>query len=241
MAISWLDDCNDSSSTPQDAIPLAAAEYLGTERATQLAQQAEIAGDWWLASLRWSALASVVRINVGHHQSVALFKRCASALQKYKPVTSEDQIAKQRIEIPALALILTAWNPDDAPVYGSRLKLLEDCAAAKENVELGAAIFKLTYWYQIFCSRTQRHGTEKELLFGRYAYKYLRLWAVAAQNIHQARSFTVFVFGLYFSLRLGFLDRNAGFRHQQHEVLEMFDWDTAWRQWQLAARNYLSV
>ena len=122
-------------------------------------------------------------MNVGHHQSVALFKRCASALQKYKPVTSEDHIAKQRIEIPALALILSAWNPDDAPVYGPRLKLLEDCAAAKENVELGAAIFKLTYWYpELLAVERKGHGTEEELLFGRYAYKYLRLWAVAAQK-----------------------------------------------------------
>ena len=83
MGISWLDDCNDSSMISQDAIPLAAAEFLGADRVSQLAKQAESEGHFWLASLRWSASALVSRSNVGHHASIqvtapALWAQCHS-------------------------------------------------------------------------------------------------------------------------------------------------------------------
>ena len=131
----------------QDAIPLAAAEFLGVERVGQLAMQAEGGGDWWVASLRWSAAALADRVSAGHLSSLSKFKSCAVALQNFKPSTEQQQLAKERLEIPTYVFILQAWDPADSPVYGPRLAALKGCRAAEENIELETDIFMMTEWY----------------------------------------------------------------------------------------------
>ena len=54
VAVEWL---SDFVAGKQDAIPIFTARVLGAERVSQLAEAAEEAGEWWLASLRWSASA----------------------------------------------------------------------------------------------------------------------------------------------------------------------------------------
>jgi hypothetical protein len=109
-ATSWLDDCLDSPVLSQDAIPLAAAAFLGPERAGQLARQAESSGEWWLASLRWSALALVTRRYGGHHSALPIFKFAAAALQNVEPTTPHRRLLKERLEIPTYTIILQNWE-----------------------------------------------------------------------------------------------------------------------------------
>jgi len=73
-ATGWLDDYTKL----QDAIPLAAAHFLGTERVSQLAKQAESEGNFWSASLRWSAAAQVTTTASRCHQDPTRWSRRSS-------------------------------------------------------------------------------------------------------------------------------------------------------------------
>ena len=230
-AISWLDDCNDSPVVSQDAIPLAAAEFLGTERVSRLAKQAESSGDWWSASLRWSAAALVNRRIAGHGASMPLLKYCAAALEKFKPSTPPQQIAKERLELTTCALIVSAWDPADSPVYGPRLGALKDSAAAKENIERSADIFLMIEFYpELFTVVRKGLGTPEELLFGQYAYTWVRIWVDAAQAEQTGSGTRNRYLSLAFSLNVGvaWIDvMTETLDYPRHETLETFDWDKA--------------
>ena len=230
-AISWLDECNDSPVTSQDAIPLAAAEFLGTERVSQLAKQAESAGDFWTASLRWSATALVNRSIAGHEASVPLLKACSAALEKCKPSTSQQQVAKERLEIPTLVMILQAWDPADAPVLMPRLGALRDSQASKENMERAADVFLMVDVYPEFFGRTRKGlCTPEELLFGQYMYTFSRMFADAAQAELPGSGPRNRYLSLAFSFNIGlaFLDlMTETLDHPRHKTLETFSWDLA--------------
>ena len=105
VGICWLEDFKVS----QDAVPLAVARFLGTERVSELAQQAEAEGDWWSASLRWSATALVNRVSSGMAASQPLFKMCAVALDSVQPTSPQATDAKQRLEVSTLIMIMLGW------------------------------------------------------------------------------------------------------------------------------------
>ena len=230
-AISWLDDCNNSPVVSQDAIPLAAAEFLGTERVSRLANQAESSGDCWSASLRWSATALVNKRIASHTTSMPLLKACAAALEKFKPSTPQQQIAKERLELTTCALIVSAWDPADVPVYGPRLGALKGSAAAKENIERAADIFMMLELYpELFKVVRKGLGTPDELLFGQYAYKWTKIWVDAVQAEPPGSGNRNRYLSLAFSLNvgLGFLDlMTETLARPRHETLETFDWDEA--------------
>ena len=94
--IEWLSDFAEGI---QDAIPIFASEALGVTRATELARAAEVAGDWWRASLRWSASA-LSEHRIGYYKrSLPLLTCCAKALdhvdiaegEQHAPDTRERQ------------------------------------------------------------------------------------------------------------------------------------------------------
>jgi tetratricopeptide (TPR) repeat protein len=208
-AIRWLDDCNDSEQVSQDVVPLAAARFLGTERVAELAKRAESSGDWWKAGLRWSAAATVMRTDGGHADSMDLLKACAAALLQLQPTTPQLQLAKERIEIPCLRTIITAWVPEDSVVYAPRLVALNDSAAARENVERSAAIFLTTVFFPSFFNAVRKGlGTPEEKLFGRNAESWAMIWLKAVKNADpgspQHTRYLCFCYA--FSIGMSFLD-----------------------------------
>jgi hypothetical protein len=157
----WIDDYTKM----QDAIPLAVAEFLGVPRVVQFARQAEVAGNFWTASLRWSAAALATRVTEGQQSTHGLFKSCAAALEHVRPSTAQEQDAKDRLEFATLTLILNAWDPADVPMYSPRLERLQETAAAKEDRENLALSVIILEVYPEACVR-QRCGahTPEELL-----------------------------------------------------------------------------
>ena len=103
--LSWLDDY----AKMQDAIPLAVAELLGVQRVAQLARQAEGEGNFWSASLRWSA-AALTATTGNKQQATDLFKSCATALEQFRPRTPQQQEAKDRLELSTTVQIINAWE-----------------------------------------------------------------------------------------------------------------------------------
>jgi hypothetical protein len=97
-AIDWLSDFVDGT---QDSIPVLASEALGLERASELAKAAETAEDWWLASLRWSALALSEHRLGAHGRSLPVLQASASALERV-----EAGKAKNVLEMSVLLLSL---------------------------------------------------------------------------------------------------------------------------------------
>ena len=77
VVVEWLSD----SRTAQDAIPVFTAQVLGLS-VPQLAEAAEEAGEWWLASLRWSASA-FSSISQRECQSLPLLQSAAQALERW--------------------------------------------------------------------------------------------------------------------------------------------------------------
>jgi hypothetical protein len=134
-AICWLEDFH----TTQDAIPLAVAHFLGTERVSELARQAEREGEWWSASLRWSAIAHANLSSAV--ESIPMFKASAEALENVKPTTTAAQDAKDRLELKVIVMILLAWDPKDFEVFGQHCSRLCRAKGAQENP---AHLFTLT-------------------------------------------------------------------------------------------------
>jgi hypothetical protein len=167
----------------------------------------------------------------GHGASVPLLKYCAAALEKFKPSTPQQQIAKERLEIPTYVMILTAWDPADAPVYMPRLGALQDSAAAKENIERAADIFVMVEFFpELFTVVRKGLMTPEELLYGQYAYKYLRIWVDAAQAELPGSGKRNRYLSLAFSLNVGVAKIDVmteTLDHPRHETLETFDWDKA--------------
>lgn len=138
QAISWLEDFVDGK---QDALPLFAAEALGAERATQLACAAEHECDWWVASLRWAALANAEHRRAGYAKSLPLLGKSAVAIERVQPVLAASRTPthansgkhhctaqeKGRLELSVLLMSLKSYNTDlDTQGYLSRLTSILD-------------------------------------------------------------------------------------------------------------------
>jgi tetratricopeptide (TPR) repeat protein len=177
-AISWLEDFKIS----QDAIPFAAAQFLGTERVSELARESEGKADWWSASLRWSATALENRVSAGTHVSQPLFQACAAALEHHQPTTPEGIDAKQRLELTTIFGVLTNWDANAVSTYLPRLNALQDSAAAKANPDTLAAVFLMNEFSLEFWSVERKGaGTASELRFGKQSFQYMNYFIEAAQ------------------------------------------------------------
>eukprot|EP01051_Picozoa_sp_SAG22_P015320 SAG22_NODE_1982_length_3207_cov_2.771557_4_plen_218_part_01 len=109
-AISWLSDFVEGK---QDAIPVCAAEALGKDRVAELAKAAEADGDWWSASLRWSAATLAAHRVGGYSQSVPLSISSAAALERVRPGHATcKQEEKDKLEIAVLLLPLQSYGAD---------------------------------------------------------------------------------------------------------------------------------
>ena len=138
-AVQWLDDFPGQ----QDAIPIAAARVLGAERTSVLAQQAEHAGLWWSAALRWSAAAvaaqaSLVAAEVGR-MAPTLLRASASALERIAmgdgSSNGVSQLNKDRLEFKVITSLMKMWDKDDMPRFKPRLDELKDSEAAREDAD----------------------------------------------------------------------------------------------------------
>lgn len=178
-AISWLEDFKVS----QDAIPLAAAHFLGTDRTTELAREAESEGNWWSASLRWSATALDNRLSSGMQECQPLFKACATSLENVHPTTAESVDAKQRLELTTIILVLHSWDVDALSTYVPRLNALRDSNAAKYSADTLATIFLMSeYSGEFWGVKRPGAGTAEELRFGKMTWQYMQYYIVAARE-----------------------------------------------------------
>ena len=130
-AIAWLDDY----SMLQDVVSVAAAAFLGSDRTSQLAERAVAAGNWWSASLRYSAAALNVSETIGGEQAAQYFIACATCLASVHPTELKQQRNKDKLEFSTVLAILMRWNPKDMPVYMPRLAKVGTTDVAYEDPE----------------------------------------------------------------------------------------------------------
>jgi hypothetical protein len=218
-AISWLDDF--IPQIQQDAIPLAAARFLGTERASQLAKASERTCDWWSASLRWSVTALSTRNTTSHGAALPLFKAAAAALERVQPATWEAKCAKERLELPTLVCILNAWEKENIPVYSPRLQALTRSIAASENVTGCAQILLMSeIWPDFMAVKRNGCGSLAELNFGKLVYKFCTMYvdALLREEPGSRRRAQLLVLTYTFNHGTCFIDLML-------EAVPEFDWD----------------
>jgi hypothetical protein len=216
-ALTWLDDYDGVS---QDAIPLASAAFLGTERVSQLARQAESEGEWWSAALRWSATATVNRGTDGVAAAQPLLKLCAAALERVQPATAIEVDAKASLELSVLVAILLAWNPPDVPLYMSRLTPLMDTKAAKAAAEMRSCVFLMRELYpNVFSVVRKGLRNAEEMLFGQLSNQFLSilLEGVRSAEPGSRRHKKLLALCFSFNISIAFLDMMT--EHAE------FDWE----------------
>jgi hypothetical protein len=145
----WSNDEAWLSDFPQDAIPVHAAEALGAERVGQLAHAAESAGNWWLAAVRWSALAMAEHRTGGSGASMPLCEACIAALdhvQLVRDTCTQDE--KDQLEMKVLLKPLQTYSMRAHELgYGPRLsEVLERmCKGNPEVVDITSQLCTLQF------------------------------------------------------------------------------------------------
>lgn len=231
--IAWLEDYGASAGMPlggQDIIPLATARFLGTEKVSLLAEQAETkTGGCWSAALLWSATALETRNSFGIAASHPLLKRCAAVLERVQPEAAATALqakdAKERLELSTLMLILLAWDTADIAVYQSRLEPLKSSDAAKANTDMLAFIFLMQHYFpQFFGVQHKGTRTPDELLFGKMTWTHLRFYleTVAQEEIGSRKRARFLALAFGFNHSSCFLDLMLD-AHDEPEAL----WDAA--------------
>jgi hypothetical protein len=110
----------------------------------QLAEEAESAGNWWSAALRYNALAMLALKQSGSFSGGAeLKKKSFVAVEKSSAISANEstittaavctQVAKDALTWTVILAILKGWNPDDFPIYLPRLKTLMASEGAMLN------------------------------------------------------------------------------------------------------------
>ena len=134
QAIEWLSDFPGGK---QDLIPVLAAQALGAERTAELAKAAESAGDWWLASLRWSASAESQHILGSYRLSLPLMVESARTLEHVDAREEKDQL-ELRVLFQAL---FSYMQSIDVAGYSARMfKVVEAMGSAVDSLTLLRAI-----------------------------------------------------------------------------------------------------
>ena len=124
QAIDWLEDhiCG-----VQDVIAASAASILPAEA---LAKEAELAGEWWHAALRWNALALALVLKNEHNAANPFFKLAVSASSKAIATPSSNgeaagglkQFDLDSFELHGINYLFKSWNPADLAAYGPRMQ-----------------------------------------------------------------------------------------------------------------------
>jgi hypothetical protein len=135
QAIGWLDDHLDGV---QDLIAISTASLLPAEA---LAKEAEAAGMWWQAALRWSATAHLKMFIDGVNATgVDDLKRAVSAsanvvvsgtAPRTQGVLACTQNELDLFELHILKSILVSWDIANIEIYGERLKQVAQTKAAQ--------------------------------------------------------------------------------------------------------------
>ena len=134
-----------------DAVCLSAAEFLGAEKCTALAQKSEDRHEWWQASCRHSAIAVHCKHTSGHSSSRGHFVAAAAAINTMKqPTIAIAQLQKDRLHISILHAILQLWNANDIPLYRERCAALISTEAASESPEMLEQIIMMVEFYPMF-------------------------------------------------------------------------------------------
>ena len=120
-AIEWLSDFVDGK--VQDAVPVFASEAIGPERVAQLAMAAEVAEDYWLASVRWAASALSEHRLGAHGRSLPLLQASAKALARARAQKTQNQLEVNQLEMSVLLLALQSFDPSiDQVGYTARIQ-----------------------------------------------------------------------------------------------------------------------
>ena len=226
--LAWLDDFNVS----QDAIPLACARYLGTKLVSQLALKAEREGNWWGASLRWSATALATKADAGQRACQPLLKAAAASLLQFDPTTAQQVDAKQRLELPTLVGILLNWDPDDLVTYEPRLQPLLESNASLDNVEGRASVFLMTTYYPALFS-VQRTGAAspppEEYSFAVHSFTSMMMYVNAAEQAEPGSRKRARLLALAWNLNSGcaFVDMMSDAKCPPDRTGVRFSWDVA--------------
>eukprot|EP01045_Picozoa_sp_COSAG04_P015045 COSAG04_NODE_1165_length_7994_cov_50.104370_3_plen_574_part_00 len=139
QAIEWLADFVDGK---QDAIPVFAAQALGTERVAELAKAAESAEDWWRASLRWSASALSEHSLGGYPKSMHLLQESGRTLERV-----EEGKEKNRLELTVLFKALQSFSQDiDVAGYTTRVQQAADAAGDAVDSITNMNVVLFTEW-----------------------------------------------------------------------------------------------
>ena len=123
QAIAWLED---HVNGVQDMIAVSTASLLPAE---DLAKEAEAAGMWWQASLRWNALAQLKMSTSGLILSGSKYLKNAvrasanvvattAAGDDDSSSSSPSQVELDLFELFALKSICTEWDPAVVAIYG---------------------------------------------------------------------------------------------------------------------------
>ena len=150
QGLSWLDDFPRG----QDVVPISTALVLGFERTATLARQAEAAGDFWKASLRWTATAEIAkstRSSSDEYRQPLLAS--AAALEKVPP-----QDDKHRLELIVLIRILTMWNPSDYSYLPRLTPILESHIGSESPEVKFQGIMLAEWWPAIFQGQYDNHA-----------------------------------------------------------------------------------
>ena len=190
-SVEWLDDFP----TQQDVVPFAAAHVLGIPRASALAKEAEAAGEWWHASLRWAAIANEARVaSESGDQYAKCLKSAGSALQRVEPGAECSALDKQRLEIKVVIEILQRWDPGDQAVYGAQLEPLLQSEAALEMPTLAMrAIVSMKIYPAVVAGD-----------FDTVAESHFQMWKIMKPVVEQAETVAWSEFSVAFCTVLGF-------------------------------------
>lgn len=150
QALSWLED---NVGGVQDMISEAAALLLPVE---ELAKEAEAAGSWWQAALRWNALASVKIAEAGQDVGGAASLKLAVAASAHVvggvdggggEGSAVAQFDLDTFNLYALKTILKSWDPEDIAVYSDRLDKALDTPAGRSRPLIGLGVAMVRVWY----------------------------------------------------------------------------------------------
>jgi hypothetical protein len=166
QAISWLED---HVTGVQDVIAASTAALLPVDA---LAKEAEDAGMWWQAALRWNALGSMKMAESGSHQGGAEHvKRAVSASAKAAAALSSDdggtvnstvvaaftQFDLDSFDLYGLNYLFKSWNPALLGEFGERYRQVVATEAGRSRPLMRYAALASLDWLPGWLSGDQQN------------------------------------------------------------------------------------
>ena len=161
QALCWLDD---HVSGVQDAVASSAASILPAE---VLAKEAEAAGTWWQAALRWKALGRMKAEEAGNFNSGTEYvKKAVNASAKVIIVelNSSQEIGDAAVaqfnldifDVGGLNHILKSWVPKDTAAYGERYQKVLATKAGRSQPLLAYGATMSIEWFPAILSGSEQ-------------------------------------------------------------------------------------